>query len=93
MKPHTLAPVAGERPAVSQDPVVLYDVMRESATRLIGTLLGRVPQGAPADVLERAQLLADDVEDAALAVDVDDVDAMITTTTRFKTERDLILGR
>jgi hypothetical protein len=93
MNTRTLAAAEPQRRAVKQDPVVLYDIMRESATRLIGSILSTVPTSAPDAELDRVNLLAEAVHDEARNVPIDDVDAIVATTVRFKNERDAMLGR
>ncbi|WP_022924900.1 hypothetical protein [Serinicoccus marinus] len=70
---------------------MLYDVMRETATRVIGQLVAR--QDATEDPGERARLCQArlDVKRRVLDVDVDDAGAVRSMTDELRAEYDALL--
>ncbi len=78
---HTTTPAA-------TDPVVLYDVMREAATRVGGRLSALQDQTQDAEESARLFEASLEVEDRVAAVDVDDLVAIQEMTDRLRVQYD-----
>lgn len=71
------------------DPVVVYDVMREAANRVVGVLAARVTIGGTADPAVAAiSEICDEVDE----VDPLDVPAQVAATEYFRQRRQELIG-
>ena len=66
--------------SIDEDPVVVYDIMRESATRLAALCVRQVTVGGAEDP---AILEVRAINDQVLAVDATDLQAQLDLTTEF----------
>ena len=77
--------VTTESTRIDEDPVVVYDIMRESANRLAALYIRQVTVGGTEDpaILE---VIA--INDKVLAVDVNDLQAQLDLTAEFNRKAD-----
>ena len=75
--------------SVVDDPVVVYDVMREAANRVVALLSERVTVGGAGDPMIQKM---HEVDDVVAAVPTHDVSAQRAATVRFRRQYEQLLA-
>lgn len=75
--------------SIDEDPVVVYDIMRESANRLAALYIRQVTVGGTEDP---AILEVRAINDKVLAVDVNDLQAQLDLTAEFNKRYESFIG-